>query len=326
MAVSEIVAETEKIVRAVANLADTVSQVVDKATEGIESMTKSEIKVNTKVRNAYHDLKDTATKAAALVEKVNYTTQIGSDRNGITAITTKLLETATERKRFWRVHKLFRRPYTHEVSNPDYKSLKLLIDQIQSAISRIEQAYLEFEDSLQKALQTTNKAIDECKHCERQARQKQTTVATKGALSTAIVGTVTGVVATVFGGPVAGIASAVLVAGAGGAVTYTFYKEYAQLQEAFIHKHRVLDKWYNSAFEMKQNVDNVHQAMETFARVVEDLEQSQPDQLHINNLCCTLNQMTTSFSDMNSTTIECRKVIRKANTKMDAGLNKVASM
>ena len=326
MAVSDIITETKKIVVAVESLVDTLSQVLDRANEEIKSLNRSEIKQNRKVREAHQDLKHTAQNAAAIVDKVDYITKIGSDHNGMLAITTKLIETRTECKLFWRVRWLFGLSYTYEVPNPDYQCLKVLIDGIQKAIGRIEQAYLEFTESLQKTLKTTENAIDDCKHCEKQARQKKRTVATTGTLTTIILGTLTAITTTTVGGPALGIASTAAVAGAGGAVTYTLYEEYARLQEAFKNQHLVLDTWFHSAGEMKENVANLRQAVKRLAIVVDDLEQNQPDQLHINNLCFTLNQMTASFLDMNSTTMECRTAIQNANTKMDAGLEKVAGM
>lgn len=323
-AASELIKETQTIVLAVETLTNTVSQVLDRANQEIESLTEKEIRQNRKVREAYQDLQDAAQKAQAIVNKVDYITQIGSDHNGMLAITTKLTKTKTECRLFWRVRWLLGLSYTYEVPNPDYQCLKVLINRIQKGISHIEQAYLEFTESLQKALKTTENAIDDCKHCEIQARQKKRTVATTGVLTTTILGTLTAIATPIVGGPVlVGIGIGSTAAVAGGAVAYSYYEEYARLQEAFKKQHVVLIKWFHSACEMKKNVANVHQAVERLATVVDDLEQSQPDQIHINNLCCTLNQMTASFSDMKSTTMECRTAIRKAYTNMDTGLKKL---
>ena len=326
MAVSEIIIETEKIVRLVGTLANTVSQVVDKANEGIESLTRSGIELNSKVKDAYQDLKDAAQKAKAIVDEVDYITQIGSDKNGMLAITTKLMETTTKRKKFWRVRRLFRRSYAYKVPDPDYQRLKTFINRIQKAFSRIEQAYLEFEESLETAQRTTSNAIEDCRHCERRARQNQRTVPTKGALTTTIFGALAALAGTMIGGPVLGMAGTAAVAAAGTAVTYGCYQEYAQLQESFEYQLYLLKNWDLCASEMKENVADVHQAVKRLALVVDDLEQSQPDQLHINNLCFTLNQMNASFSAMNSTMIECRTTIQTANSKMDTGLQNFAHM
>ena len=330
MAESKIIIETEQIVCSVAKLANTVSQVADQANEGIESLTRSEIGQNIQVIEAYQDLKDAAEKAKDIVDEVDYITQIGSDKNGMLAIITKLMETTTERKKFWRVRRLFRRSYTSKVPNPDYRCLRSFINRIQKAFSRVEQAHKEFKESLQTAQRTIRNAIENCRHCERQVRQKQRTVPTKGGVTTMIHSGLAGIQVTgalssspVFG-IVFGILTAVAVGAAGYIATNTLYEQYATLQESFEYQLHLLNNWYLCACEMKENVANVHRAVKRLVIVVEDLEPSHPDQLHINNLCFTLNQMNASFSTMNSTTMECCTTIQMANSKMDTGFKNFA--
>ena len=323
---AEILIAGADFVLAAETLVVTLSQVNQRAHEGVLTLTGSEIRQNRKLREVHENIDDAAQKAEVIFDHVEYITQIVGDKNGIIAIITQLVQTTTERRRFWRVRRLFRRSYEYEVPNPDYKSLKCFIDRLQKAFRRIKKANLDFTKNLQTALQATNDAIDDCTDGERQARLKKKNAETTGALATMFIATVTAVTTIMIGGPPLAIPSTVAVVQAGSAVTNTIKEEYAQLQEAFKCQRLVLDKWYQSAREMKKNVAEVHRAVERLAIVVDDLEQSQPDQIHIRNLCCTLEQLTTSFANMNSKIKKSRTRIRKANKQMDAGLKTITAM
>ena len=165
-AITAVTTELPKVVHATEELAASVLEAVDRAYTRIESISKAEVKNNTKIDNARQDLKYTARQALSYVSQVKHLFQFGRDDTRWSAITEGLMQKTThyERKRNWRWLWLRTKYVLEEKATPDLRHLNEFLDELKRILGRVEEFYQQLKEAIKKAIETTVNAAEECRY------------------------------------------------------------------------------------------------------------------------------------------------------------------
>ena len=305
--------ETEKTVDSVVSLVSKVSEAVDKLYEGVEATSEALIKQNRKVRAAYQDLKSAVECALKFVKKVEALIRAGGSLDsGTDSMITSLSQTG---RRFW---------ILWEIPKPNYEDLNEFLEKIESALSDVEDAFLLFKESITTAINSTNKAALECKHCAMKAEEQRDKTKLKGTIASTGLAFIAGTVGGVLAGPVGAVIGAAAVGGIGGSTTIGIARHYENQRKAFNNQLAILNDWLESANLLNNTVTDVHLATVSLGAAVDQIQSSwwQRKQT-IDTLCHDLITLNIFFSEIHKEAKDCSKSVHTSRMKIDLGLSKL---
>lgn len=277
-----------KVVESLKNLYSIVLPIVDGVNADLQLLSKHETRQTKRVRIAYKNLQDAAQKLLKVVDEAERIANIGTQ--------SKLLDNI---KRILNLRSLNRRQLRRQKSSsPDQgpDSLAIFTDHLKRAITRVEQAYQEFKESIVAASKATYDASAEAKKSNLKVGQNREAMRIKGFGGTCITAAAVGGGFALLAGPLAAAAAVTTVFFAGAGVTYRLDQSYGQLQDKFKEQLSLLDKWLKCADDMEDKVDDLHRAVEGLSRAVEDLNCIEPNMIEF-----SFSLLQQSFLDIGQT-------------------------
>lgn len=305
-AITAVTTELPKVVHATEELAASVLEAVDRAYTRIESISKAEVKNNTKIDNARQDLKYTARQALSYVSQVKHLFQFGRDDTRWSAITEGLMQKTThyERKRNWRWLWLRTKYILEEKATPNLRHLNEFLDELKRILGRVEEFYQQLKEAIKKAIETTVNAAEECRYRAGQCEQEANKAGVTGGITTAAASITSGLVSSLVIGPVGFLVGAAVAVGGVG-VTAHFYQEYKNLEKEFKEQRTTLDSLAQKASEVEENTLQLHDVLEGLARAVDDIEYCLQKPSSVQSVCHHLRLLQEKFEETSSVPSVC---------------------
>ena len=319
--------EVANLLLAIKSFADTVVTLVENASAELDSLKRSEIKYNAKIKFAHQDLVKAAERAITYINRVEDLFHYGHKGIGEVIASLKIEKRQRYRKR---VFLFFWRSYFRSVPAPEYGPLRDFLDQLKRFLVQTEELYQEFKDAIETANTSSIQAAEDCDYKAREAQKNQTNAVVKGSLMGAGAATaltvLTGGLGSLFGlsggAAMAGGCALGVAAGAGAAkITYDIVRDLQNSEKAFKKLSANLDCLAQHASDISTSTLQVQGTLEVLAMSVDDVEHSQRKHETPESLCCSLDRLCEKFGESFEVVSKCRATVEAKTTELGLYIN-----